>query len=243
MDARVDGIDQTPRAGKPVEVNALWIHALDRAAAWARGAGDHQASARYGTARDRAVHAFADRFWWPGTGVARNGVPGTSGYLFDCIDGPEGNDAALRPNQVLAASLGTTPLTIAQRAAIVDVARTHLLTPRGLRTLSPADPRYRGECVGNAASRDGAYHQGTAWPWLLGPMVDAMLLAGADDATARAVIEPLRDHLWREACVGTISEIFDGNSPFRARGAVSQAWSVAEVGRAWLRTTPPGSSP
>ena len=243
MDARVDGIDQTPRAGKPVEVNALWIHALDRAAAWARGAGDHQASARYRTARDRAVHAFADRFWWPGTGVARNGVPGTSGYLFDCIDGPEGNDAALRPNQVLAASLGTTPLTIAQRAAIVDVARTHLLTPRGLRTLSPADPRYRGECVGNAASRDGAYHQGTAWPWLLGPMVDAMLLAGADDATARAVIEPLRDHLWREACVGTISEIFDGNSPFRARGAVSQAWSVAEVGRAWLRTTPPGSSP
>lgn len=238
MDARVEGQDQTPRAGKPVEVNALWIHALDRAVVWARACGDAASASRYATARDRAVHAFSTRFWWPGDGVAGHGISGTAGYLYDVIDGPAGDDASLRPNQVVAAALATTPLTVAQRAAIVDVAKTHLLTPRGLRTLSPADPRYRGECVGNAASRDAAYHQGTVWAWLLGPMVDALLLAGADRAAAHAVVEPMRDHVWREACVGTISEIFDGNIPFQARGAVSQAWSVAEVGRAWLLTAP-----
>lgn len=239
MDARVEGNDQTPRAGKPVEVNALWIHALDRAVRWARTVGDIVSGARYQETLDRALGAFPARFWWGGAGASVHGVAGTGGYLFDCIDGPNGNDASLRPNQVIAASLATTPLTPAHRLAIVDVARAHLLTPRGLRTLSPVDPRYRGECTGNAASRDSAYHQGTAWAWLLGPMVDAMRLTGADAATARAVLEPLRDHLWREACVGTVSEIFDGNAPFRPRGAVSQAWSVAEVGRAWLLTTPP----
>ena len=238
MDARVEGVDQTPRAGKPVEVNALWIHALDRAVTWARAAGDTLTATRYKAALDLAVRSFPARFWWSGAGAGAHGVAGTGGYLFDCIDGPNGNDASLRPNQVIAASLSTTPLTAAQRKAVVEVSRAHLLTPRGLRTLSPADPRYHGECIGNAEARDSAYHQGTAWAWLLGPMVDAMRLVGADAATARAVVEPLRDHIWLEACVGTVSEIFDGNAPFRPRGAVSQAWSVAEVGRVWLQTAP-----
>jgi predicted glycogen debranching enzyme len=237
MDARVDGQDQTPRAGKPVEVNALWIHALDRAVTWARATGDVASATRYGTALDHAVRSFSTRFWWPGTTSAAHGISGTGGYLYDCIDGPNGSDASLRPNQVIAASLATTPLTGAQRTAVLDVAKTHLLTPRGLRSLSPEDPRYRGECVGNAAARDSAYHQGTVWAWLLGPMVDALILAGTDVATAHAVVEPMRAHIWREACVGTISEIFDGTAPFHARGAVSQAWSVAEVGRAWLITS------
>lgn len=237
MDARVRGIDVTPRAGKPVEVNALWIHGLDRMATWAATAGKRADARRFREAHDRAASAFIKRFWWDGRRPVRGGVAGTGGYLLDAVDGPDGDDGSLRPNQVIAAGMATTPLDLARRRAVVEIARSHLVVPRGLRTLSPADPRYRGQCAGDADARDGAYHQGTAWAWLLGPFVDAWLLAGGDTVTARSFVEPMRDHVWREACVGTVSEIFDGDAPHRPRGAVSQAWSVAEVGRAWMATS------
>ena len=236
MDARVDGIDQTPRAGKPVEVNALWIHALSLMSQWADGRGDRQGADRYRVARTRASESFQSRFWCGLTTGGWHRVDGTAGYLLDVIDGPQGNDASLRPNQLIAAALPATPLTRTQRRQVTETVRAHLWTPRGVRTLTPADPRYRGECSGTAETRDSAYHRGTAWAWLLGPMVDAWMLS--HETGARALLSPLREHLWDDAGVGTISEIFDGDAPHTARGSIAQAWSVAEVGRAWIASTP-----
>ncbi len=236
MDARVDGVDQTPRAGKPVEVNALWIHALTLMARWADARGDRRAADRHAVASERASESFKSRFWCGQTNGGRHQVDGTAGYLLDVIDGPLGSDASLRPNQLIAAALPSSPLTRMQRRLVTETVRDHLWTPRGVRTLSPADLRYRGECSGTAGARDAAYHCGTAWAWLLGPMVDAWMLC--HETGARELISPLQEHLWDEAGVGTISEIFDGDAPHVARGAIAQSWSVAEVGRAWIASAP-----
>ena len=236
MDARVDGADQTPRAGKPVEVNALWIHALTLMARWADERGDRQGADRYAVARTRASKSFQNRFWCGPTNGGWHRVDGTAGYLLDVIDGPVGSDASLRPNQLIAAALPSSPLTRMQRSQITETVRAHLWTPRGVRTLAPSDRRYRGECSGTAGARDAAYHRGTAWAWLLGPMVDAWMLS--HETGARDLLSPLTEHLWDDAGVGTISEIFDGDAPHVARGAIAQAWSVAEVGRAWIASTP-----
>src|SRR5262245_8665201 len=194
MDARVDGVPVTQRAGKPVEVNALWLRALDVA-----GGFDY--------VRTRAADAFVRRF------------VRTDGHgLLDVVDGPGGDDASVRPNQLLAASL--LDLDGDTVRGIVDTCRTSLLTPLGLRSLAPDDPRYRPYHRGSPAERDAAYHQGTVWPWLLGPYVDA---SGDDD-----VLAGIEAHMG-EWGLGSISETADGAAAHAATGCPFQAWSVAEV--------------
>jgi predicted glycogen debranching enzyme len=227
MDAKVDDWVVTPRRGKAVEINALWYNALRLLEGWlaeVRGAGDPEAR-RIGAEAQRCRESFNRRFWY-----------GPGGFLYDVVDGPGGDDAACRPNQVFALSL-TYPVLDAERwEAVVETVRTRLLTPVGLRSLAPGEPGYKATYDGDLRSRDAAYHQGTVWAWLIGPFVDAWLrLHPGDRAGARAFLAGFAPHLG-EACLGSISEIFDAEAPWTPRGCVAQAWSVAEVLRAWLAT-------
>jgi predicted glycogen debranching enzyme len=224
MDAKVNGWVVTPRTGKSVEVNALWYNALRTAAAFARVLGDGEREERY-TAKAERVRESFQRFWNAETG-----------WCYDVLDTPNGDDASLRPNQLFAVSLAHSPLDADKQRAVVDVCARHLLTSHGLRSLSPDDPAYVGSYGGNPLQRDSAYHQGTVWAWLMGAFVEAHLKAYGDKETARSFLLPLlEDHLIT-GCVGSISEIFDGDTPFTPRGAFAQAWSVAEVLRAWQLT-------
>ena len=223
MDARVGDWVVTPRHGKAVEINALWQRAL---CAMQRFAAHFvYKTDQVDFERRAALHAqsFSTRFWSP-----------ASGYLFDVIDGPDNAapDASLRPNQLCAVALTNTLLDHAQRRAVVDRCLEQLWTPHGLRTLAPADSRYLGVYRGGPHERDGAYHQGTVWPWLLGPLARAHFMTYRDSAAALALIEPLAGHL-NHACLGTVSEIFDGDEPNRARGCFAQAWSVAAILSTW----------
>lgn len=221
MDAKVGDWVVTPRSGKPVEINALWYHGL------------------------RVMEEFASRFGWPGDYAAladrvKAGFAqfwyAEGGYLYDVLG--ETRDAKLRPNQIFAVGLPHSPLEPAQAKAVVDAVERHLLTPYGLRTLAPDDPDYRGFYGGNTWERDGAYHQGTVWAWLIGGYVDAYLRVHNESAKAKAhcrtLLQPLLRHV-HEAGVGSISEIFDGDAPHAPKGTISQAWSVAEILRAWDR--------
>jgi predicted glycogen debranching enzyme len=212
MDARVDGVPVTQRAGKPVEVNALWLRTLDVTAELAPATEDRE---RCRALRARSAESFVRRFTRPdGRG------------LFDVIDGPGGDDASIRPNQLLAASLPSGPLDTDAARAVVETCRSALLTPLGLRSLAPGDPRYRAYHRGSPAERDGAYHQGTVWPWLLGPYADAARAVGISvDLTG------IEAHLG-EWGLGSISETADGAAPHAATGCPFQAWSVAELLRA-----------
>src|SRR5262245_44491634 len=223
MDAVIDGVAVTPREGCAVEVNALWCFLLEYATRLARRARRRGDAREFGAMRRPAWKSFVERFWLPSEGrladVWRDGVA----------------DRRVRPSMVIAASLEFSPLTKAQRVAVVDVARAELLTPRGLRTLSPRDPDYRGRYEGDVRARDLAYHQGTVWPWLLGPYADAWI-AGHGRGTAskrhiRELLDGLAPHL-AERALGFVSEVFDGDAPHRAGGAPAQAWSVAELARA-----------
>jgi predicted glycogen debranching enzyme len=226
MDAKVGDWVCTPRDGKPVEIAALWHHALQLMEVWSRLLGRRTSEARkYAGLRVKVADSFEKRFW-----------NRDANCLFDTVDGSQGLDASVRPNQIVAAALSDAPLSARQRKAVVDTVVSRLWTPRGLRTLDPADPRYRGRYEGDVWARDGAYHQGTVWPWLLGPLVDAHLEVYGDKSKARKLLEPLTAHLMEEGCVGSITEIFDGDAPHAPRGAVAQAWSVAEVFRAWVNT-------
>jgi predicted glycogen debranching enzyme len=224
MDAKVGERVVTPRIGKAVEVNALWYNALRAIVEMAERAG-HDA-APYAAAAERARSAFA-RFDAP------------NGGLLDVIDGPDGDDASVRPNQIFAVSLHNSPLAWERQREVVEVCARELLTSFGLRTLSPSDPRYAGCYEGSPAERDAAYHQGTVWPWLIGPFALAHLRVYGDPAAALAFLEPLLDYAEGPG-VGTLPEIADGDAPFTPRGCIAQAWSVAEVLRAWhvIRTTP-----
>ena len=222
MDAKVGEWVVTPRSGKPVEINALWHNALSAMAAFARRLG-HPVEPWEGLAA-RVRRGF-ERFWNE-----------AAGYCYDVVDGPEGHDAALRPNQLLAVSLPESPLPPERQRRIVDVCARHLLTSAGLRSLAPEDPRYQGVYGGGPRERDGAYHQGTVWAWLLGPFALAHLRVYGDPAAAGAHLEPLGHHL-DDYGVGSIAEIFDGDPPFHPRGCIAQAWSVSETLRAWLETT------
>ena len=219
MDAKVGDAVVTPRIGKPVEVNALWYNALVDTGLFARmlgkNPGEYEAMAR------RAQASF-QKFW-----------NAEANYCFDLIDGPLGNDGALRPNQIIAVSLPVSPLEPRQQRAVVDACARHLLTSHGLRSLAPFDPDYKGHYGGPAVTRDGAYHQGTVWGWLIGPFVLAHLRVYDDPARARSFLEPLA-HQLRVHGLGTLAEIFDGDPPFTPRGCVAQAWTVAEVMRAWI---------
>lgn len=223
MDAKVGDRVVTPRIGKPVEINALWYNALRAMAGFARRIGE--SGTAFEDLADRARDGFR-RFW-----------NDPAGYCFDVIDGPEGIDKSLRPNQLLAVSLPHSPFPEDRRKAIVDACARELWTPLGLRTLAPDDSRYVGHYGGDPARRDAAYHQGTVWPWLIGPFVTAHLRVYRDRETARSFLLPLLSHL-RDHGLGSICEIADGDPPFTPRGCIAQAWSVAELLRALHRTSP-----
>ena len=213
MDARIDGVPVTARVGKPVEVNALWIRSLEVVA---RHGDPSAARDDWAALAARARASFLARFVRP-----------DGGGLFDVVDGPAGDDASVRPNQLLAVSLPDGPLAgddAAARAA-VDACRRSLLTPIGLRSLTPDDPAYRPYHRGGPADRDAAYHQGTVWPWLIGPYVDAARAVGVP---VDGVLDGLEAHLG-EWGLGSVSETADGAAPHEATGCPFQAWSVAEV--------------
>ncbi len=218
MDAKVGDWVVTPRIGKPVEVNALWYNALRAMAGFARQL--RRPTREYEVMAGRSLKGFG-RFWNE-----------TTGYCYDVLDGPDGHDPSLRPNQILAVSLLESPLNPAQQRGVVEACATHLLTSYGLRSLAPGDPRYQGHYGGDQRSRDGAYHQGTVWGWLMGPFVLAHLRIYKDPQKALALLDPMADHLLAHG-VGSLSEIFDGDAPMTPRGCIAQAWTVAEVLRAW----------
>jgi predicted glycogen debranching enzyme len=224
MDAKVDGWVVTPRRGKPVEIQALWYNALKLMAQWAPKVGKpHE---QYEAHAQKVRASFNDRYW-----------NATTDCLFDVLDGPEGDDPAIRPNQVFAISLDHPVLAHERWPAVLDTVRNRLLTQVGLRTLSADHPDYKAHYRGDLRARDAAYHQGTIWPWLIGHYVDAALKLNPDRAAARRLLHGFRDHLY-EAGVGSISEIFDAEDPYAPGGCIAQAWSVAEVLRAWLATRP-----
>jgi len=218
MDARVGDRVITPRIGKPVEINALWYNALLTMARFAARLKRHADSY---TDMARRVRAGFEKFW---------NAP--QGCCFDVIDGPSGNEACIRPNQIFAVSLPESPLSPQQQSAVVEVCARRLLTSFGLRSLAPAETGYAGRYEGGPAARDSVYHQGTVWAWLLGPFALAWMRVNHDAPGALALLEPMAHHL-QAACVGSISEIFDADPPFLPRGCFAQAWSVAEVLRAW----------
>jgi glycogen debranching enzyme len=215
MDAVVNGQPVTPRAGKAVEINALWFNALKLMESWARGFGRPELGDEYGGKAAQVAGAFRRVFW-------------NQGALVDVA-----GDAAVRPNQLFAVSLTHSPLSTAEKQAVVRSCEASLLTPFGLRTLAPGSVGYCGRYDGDPSSRDGAYHQGTVWPWLIGPYVDAVLEAHGSTKETRArceaALKPLRELLERN---GTLPEVFDGDAPHRWGGTPAQAWSVAEVLRA-----------
>ncbi|OYV77796.1 MAG: glycogen debranching protein [Chromatiales bacterium 21-64-14] len=220
MDAKVGDWVVTPRHGKPVEVNALWYNA-------------HQSVADLAQAIGRAPDPWLGLVARIRAGFQRfRRTPGAG--LYDVLDGPGGHDAALRPNQIFAVSLHHSPLDEETARDVVDLCGRHLLCSYGLRSLAPGEPGYRERYEGGVVQRDGAYHQGTVWAWLLGHYAVAEFRVTGDAAAALTRLEPVRDHLL-DAGLGTISEIFDGAPPHAARGCPAQAWSVACVLDAWWR--------
>ncbi len=218
MDAKVDNWVVTPRIGKPIEINALWYNALRTMANFARHLGKpHQ---EYTAIADRTLVKFS-RFW-----------NSKSGYCYDVLDTPDGDDGSLRPNQLFAVSLPESPLSSIQQRAVVDICGSFLLTSYGLRSLSSEETNYQGNYAGNQYQRDGAYHQGTVWGWLLGAFVSAHLKVYNNPGQARQFLKPMANHLCDRG-VGSLSEIFDGDAPFTPRGCFAQAWTVAEVLRVW----------
>lgn len=225
MDAKVGDRVVTPRIGKPVEVNALWLNAAAAMARFARTLG--RDAAPYEALAQKARAGFA-RFW-----------NAQKQFCFDVIDGPgspDGKDATLRPNQILAVSLPETALTPVQQRAVVDVCARELLTSFGLRSLAPNEPGYQGHYAGSPEERDGAYHQGTAWGWLLGPFALAHLRVYQNPGEAMSFLQPMFGQI-KAAGLGTASEIFDGDPPFAAKGCIAQAWTVGETLRAWRAIT------
>ncbi|HWF12123.1 MAG TPA: amylo-alpha-1,6-glucosidase [Candidatus Acidoferrales bacterium] len=221
MDAKVNGRVVTPRIGKPIEVNALWLNATATMAGFAGILGRN--AARYETLRTSAKAGFA-KFW-----------NSEKQFCFDVIDAPgsvDGKDAALRPNQIFAVSLPETALDAKQQRAVVDICASELLTSFGLRSLGQNEPGYCGHYGGGMEERDDAYHQGTVWGWLLGPFALAHLRVFGSAQQAMSFLEPLFGQI-KSAGLGTLSEIFDGDPPHIPNGCIAQAWTVGEMLRAW----------
>jgi predicted glycogen debranching enzyme len=226
MDAKVGDWVVTPRRGKAVEINALWYNALCLTEAWLRDEGLAQEAVELAHHASRCKTAFNQRFWYA-----------AGGYLYDVVDGEDGrDDPACRPNQLFSFSLAHPVLHESRWASVLQVAEDRLVTPVGLRSLSPDHPDYKARYFGDLRSRDAAYHQGTVWGWLVGPFLDAWLkVHPGENAKARQLLEGFVPHLG-EACVGSVSEVFDAEAPFTPRGCVAQAWSVAEALRVWIKT-------
>jgi predicted glycogen debranching enzyme len=225
MDAKAGDRVVTPRRGKPVEIQALWYNALCIMEDLARRVGDEAGQKRYRNMAAVANSAFNHLFWNE-----------KENCLYDVVN--DGTlDASIRPNQIFAVSLTHSMLSPERATSVVEKVWEHLLTPYGLRSLAPTDPQYRGRYEGDATSRDGAYHQGTVWPWLFGPFITAYVkVNGSSDAARRQAGEwliHLKDHL-TVGGLGQISEIFDGEPPHRPRGCIAQAWSVAEILRTYV---------
>ncbi|HWH68551.1 MAG TPA: amylo-alpha-1,6-glucosidase, partial [Candidatus Sulfotelmatobacter sp.] len=227
MDAKVDNWVVTPRRGKAVEINGLWYNALRLLENWLRQEQGDQAAQPVAEHAQRAQESFNRRFWYA-----------KGNYLYDVVDGEDGDDCACRPNQLLAFSLEHPVLDPQYWKPVLQVARERLLTPVGLRSLSRQHADYKPKYFGDIRARDAAYHQGTVWAWLIGPFVDAWLKVHPEDrAGARKFLAGLVPHL-NQGCIGSISEIFDAEPPFTERGCLAQAWSVAEMLRCWVKTEP-----
>jgi predicted glycogen debranching enzyme len=225
MDAKVDGWVVTPRRGKAVELNALWYNALRLLEGWVREEQSADRAKLLAEQADKAQQSFNKRFWYP-----------QGGHLYDVIDGEHGDDSACRPNQIFAISLDHPVLVQSKWQAVLEVVRKQLLTPVGLRSLAPGHPDYKAKYYGDLRARDAAYHQGTVWSWLIGAFIDGWLRVYPDRrAEARGFLQGLIDHL-SEACIGSVSEIFDAEPPYTPRGCIAQAWGVAELLRGWLLT-------
>jgi predicted glycogen debranching enzyme len=228
MDAKMGDWVVTPRRGKAVEINALWYNVLSLLSNWLRESGEEVPAKRYEQHAEEVRASFNARFWYA-----------DGGYLYDVVDcgGKPGTfDITCRPNQLFAISLDHPVLEPARWQSVVNVCAEKLLTPVGLRSLSPDDPDYKPIYSGDLRSRDGAYHQGTVWAWLIGPFVDAWLkLHPHDRSSARRFLQTFPKHLSDDG-IGTISEVFDAREPHHAGGCIAQAWSIAEVLRAWLET-------
>ncbi|HHT9108083.1 MAG TPA: amylo-alpha-1,6-glucosidase [Candidatus Wunengus sp. YC63] len=225
MDAKVGDWVVTPRIGKAVEINALWYNALKIMSFLAREMDLSNESKDYNNLAQKVSKSFNDAFWFD-----------EGQYLYDYIDG-ETRSKAIRPNQVLAVSLPYSMLSKKRQRNVVEIVKEHLLTPYGLRSLSPKDKDYIGRYCGNVCERDRAYHQGTVWAWLIGPYISAYAKAYAGNKDALKYIKglfvPFYEHLF-DAGLGTVSEIFDGDPPHTPRGCISQAWSVAEILRTYF---------
>jgi predicted glycogen debranching enzyme len=224
MDAKVGDFVVTPRRGKAVEINALYYNALRLLVDWLKEERGEEAARPWAERAERALGSFNRRFWFE-----------EGGYLYDIVDGDRGDDTSFRPNQVLAISLRHPILDPSRWARVLDEVYRRLWTPVGLRSLAPGDPNYKARYFGDLRARDLAYHQGTVWAWLIGPMVDAWLKVHGDRAKARALLAGFDAHV-SEACIGSISEIFDAEAPYLPRGCIAQAWSVAEVLRGLVAT-------
>ncbi|MCW5798651.1 MAG: glycogen debranching enzyme family protein [Nitrospira sp.] len=222
MDALVDGWVVTPRRGKPVEIQALWYNALRCMEEWEILTG--QTTSHWSDLAEQVQRSFNERFWVE-----------AEDYLYDVIDGERGDDTAFRPNQVLSIALPHPVLQEDRWRKVVDLAAERLLTPVGLRSLSRDHPDYKPMYFGDLRARDAAYHQGTVWAWLIGPFIDAWLKVYKDKAKARSMLDGFRSHLLDDG-IGTVSEIFDAEPPYHPRGCIAQAWSVAEVLRAYRNT-------
>jgi glycogen debranching enzyme len=227
MDAATDGQPVTPRAGKAVEVQALWYNALKTVELLASKLGERGLAERYLQAAEKARGNFVERFW-----------NAQKDCLFDVVT-ESGRDESLRPNQIIAVSLDFTMLDKVKSEKIVNVVRGELSTPYGLRTLAKSDSRYIGIYAGDRRSRDKAYHNGTVWPWLLGPFTTAFVKTTGSiefrrEHALRNFLLPLFTEQILKAGLGTISEIFDGDAPHAPRGCICQAWSVAEPLRAYV---------
>jgi len=226
MDAKIGDRVVTPRIGKNVEVNCLWHHALHIMAFFSDLLDDEQSYAAYEIHAENVKNAFEKAFWNE-----------KDGYLYDIVNS-EGADSSLRPNQVFALSLSPPILTEGKAEKVFDRITSHLLTPYGLRSLAPGHPEYKSRYEGDQKARDNAYPQGTVWSWLLGPYIDAMINIKGETPEnvkkALKLLQPLLDHM-TEAGLGFISEVFDGDAPHTAGGCYAQAFSVAEILRAYLR--------
>lgn len=223
MDAKIGDWVVTPRTGKAVEINALWCNALAIFATLSKLFGQKGQAKRFEQKYLQAKDHFQECFWYE-----------EGGYLFDVIDG-DTCDASIRPNQIFTLSLPYQIVEGGKAKKIMQTITDKLYTPFGLRSLAPEDPDYHPVYSGNPYTRDSAYHQGTVWGWLLGPYLTALVrvYGRSGKAKARKLLEAIKPHL-KDAGIGTISEIFDAEAPHTPRGCIAQAWSVAEILRAYI---------